>query len=67
MRRPVIRSPYQCKLIFSEEYNEDINFDTAGMTGWYNCGMMLNGDFYIFRHLDVSTTDNGVHCGNTLR
>ena len=36
-------------MIFSVEYNEDLNFTIDMDSAYYSCSMMLNGEFLILR------------------
>ena len=40
--------------VFSGTYDEDLNFQNAPNARFFNCGMMLNGEFIILRQSTVS-------------
>ena len=40
-------------MIFSVEYNEDLNFTIDMDSAYYSCSMMLNGEFLILRLTQV--------------
>ena len=43
----------------SEEHNEDLSFDVSEIANpYFNCGMMLNGVYYIFKLTQVNASDD---------
>ena len=42
-------------ILFSVEYNEDLDFTLDDLTSpYYSCGMMLNGEYFILRLREVN-------------